>query len=95
MDDFLVQNEQQIWQDFRQFLRSGLGREARSGIMAQHLAGYCDFSHLLPLPSDDFWQAIFGQEPFLIWRFLNQFGGNQTAFLIKTGIGLIPGRPPT
>jgi hypothetical protein len=66
----------QILADWRCFIRSGLRATALTPTLAQHLAGYCDFGHLLSPSPEALWQATIGQDTFLMGRFLNQFGGN-------------------
>jgi hypothetical protein len=75
-NDFSRYPTAQILADWRCFIRSGLRATALTPTLAQHLAGYCDFGHLLSRTPEALWQATIGQDTFLMWRFLNQFGGN-------------------
>jgi hypothetical protein len=75
-NDFSRYPTAQILADWRRFIRSGLRATALTPTLAQHLAGYCDFGHLLSPSPEALWQATIGQDTFLMGRFLNQFGGN-------------------
>ena len=74
--DSPLRANRQLRRDWQRFLSSGCRLAAFSSRLAEHLAGHCDFSRPFYPSPEAFWRAIFGDDTFLLWRFLNKFGGN-------------------